>query len=926
MGEFAFIGRESELAILADLVEEAARGRGSVALVESHAGGGKTAVVKEFRRRLALQPGYDSLTISQGNCWDGLSAGNPFEPFAEALVNIAAPERRGEGRRKSALMVELLKTCAPDLLHMLPIIGPAAAAMTRVASTTGQWWLSAQPGELEVLSRTITSQFIDAFTKIADSRGPLVILIEDAHWCDPSSAALLSRLSKQINDHPIALVVTYRPEDIRPGHALQRSLSELRATGTTKRLSIRNFTKNELAHHIHQLYGPDVVDRLAGFLFEHCGGHPLIVASYLKVLETGDALIPNLHNQAIGDAAVRSWTLMTRPEDLPLPDSVDAVLSLRSHWLDHDQQRMMQVASVQGVGFLAQILSQILRIDEDEVLRALKRVDEEHGLISETTPDEWVRDWSDVFFFEHQLMRRKFYGDLTALQRTRYHAEVGTALLERLRNTRFPPRRFVLETAHHLELGRQWSSAAEQYRRAARSCYLDGAFSEATSHAEQGLKCIRNLSTRENPDLARLQARIIQMLLISSELTWWNAPATVAGRPVLELLAEAEAAAAWANDLQLVAELTFLRAKVILLRNSLPESLQLFERAVEQSRSASDDLGEVIGLTELGHHTVGVDLERGLTLLKQANELWMVRLSQFESTTSPSKLCRHLSRLQVTIGIAYFDKGQFDDARIWLERSIEVVRNFRMPDLYTGSANFNAQLNIAIGRFEQAESILKDALLLPFRDDEGAMDRAYLMALLGKLYLEWGRVDDAVEILTRAFERTRESHNTAIVPLIRNYYCELLLCRNSRARDLTAAQRLLELTIRETVQSGFRRSEVVARMLLAIAHSQRGWAEEALLSSTEAVRLLDDTGTLPAVRSEEVFFVQYKCMAAVGDVTTAADYLEKAKAEVMRKAGSIADPITRASFLDRVPLSREVLLTRSNPSADAESTPHVHGG
>lgn len=115
MGQFVFIGRDSELATLAQLVDDAVRGRGGVALVESHAGGGKTEVVQEFRRRLAERWRPDYLTVAQGNCGDGLSADNPFEPFAEALVNLAAPESKSEGRRKSALVVELLKTCAPDL-------------------------------------------------------------------------------------------------------------------------------------------------------------------------------------------------------------------------------------------------------------------------------------------------------------------------------------------------------------------------------------------------------------------------------------------------------------------------------------------------------------------------------------------------------------------------------------------------------------------------------------------------------------------------------------------------------------------------------------------------------------------------------------------------------------------------------------------
>lgn len=904
---FAFTGRQTQLETLFNLVDATALGRGGVALVEAQAGAGKTALVNEFRRRLATRPPADSVLIAQGNCSDGSSAENPFEPFAEALVNLAAPEGNNGRRRKSSLVVELLKTVAPDLMSMLPVIGPAAAAVSKAAASTGQWWLSAQPDELEALSRTILSQFIEAFVSIGDSRGPLVILIENAHWCDPSSAALLSRLSQRIETHPIVLVVTYRQEDIRQGHPLENSIVEMRMSGLTKRVKVGNFTPVELNEYVGQRYDREIADRLTGWLFSHCSGHPLMVISYLTVLEQSGALIEIPQGASDTAATPKSWLLATAPDDLEIPDSVEAVLTHRAKWLDDDQRRLMQVASVQGQDFLAAVLSQMLNLQEDQILSALKSVEAAHGLINEATPDDWARDWSDGFAFEHQLMRLMFYKDLTPLQRARYHSAVGMALLQQLDQAANPPRRLILQTARHLEAGRQWASAAAQFRRAARSCYLDGAFDEATRSAERGLACVQQLATRDDPELAWLEARTIQMLLICSELTWWNSLETTAGRPVVDLLATAEKAASRASDPQLVAELTFLRAKVTLFGDSLAESLHLFERAVDQARAAGDELGEVIGLTELGHHTVGINLERGLALLKRANELWMERLAQFELSISPTILSRHLSRLQVTIGAAYFDRGDFDNAQAWLDRSFNTLQHYRMPDLRVGMASLHAQFLIATGRFEEAETMLNDALAISFREEEGVIQRCYLLSLLGKLYLEWDRPEDANTPLQSAFETTQRSVNTAVLPLIRNYYCELLLREKASNYDPESAASILAVTIDETVRSGFHRSEVAARMLMAIVHRQKGEADEALVSSTHAVETLEKLGTLPVVRTEEVLFVQSQCLESAGQAAGAKVFLDQAHAEVMRKAGSISDQSARAIFLERVPLNRDIV-------------------
>lgn len=914
MASGGFSGRQFELSTLFHLVDSAAMGHGGVVLVGAPAGGGKTALIDEFRRRLSERPASQSVLQLQGNCSDATGSANAYEPFAEALVGATTHGVSREGRRKNSLVVELLKNVAPDLLSMLPVIGPAAAAVSKAAATTGQWWLAALPDDLEALSRTITSQFIEAFISMADARGPLIIVIENAHWCDPSSAALLSRISQQVSRHQIGIVITYRPEGIREGHPLESSIAEMRISGVATRIVLDNFTYNELTEYVERRYGIEVTRSLSEWLFRHCGGHAIMVTNYLTLLEQSGALVQSTIETGDHAAAASGWRLMKCLDELPVPDSVQAVLAHRARWLNDPERRLLRLASVQGEDFLAAVLSGMLELDEDSVVTDLKDVELRHGLIAESAPAEWARAWSDGFAFEHELMRRMFYDTLTRRQRVRYHAAVGTLLLNSNERVRPGPRGLVIETAGHLERGEMWAEAAEQLRRAARSCYLDGAFDEATRLAERGLACVRQIALREEPDLARLEAKTIQMLLICSELAWWDSPSALAGEPVLDLLIQADRAAELANDRQLIAELTFLRAKVVLLRHSLTEALSIFELAVDQSRAAGDELGEVIGLTELGHHTVGTDLATGLALLEEAYSLWKERIEKFESMVSPTRLSRHLARLQVTLGVGFFDSGNFDSAQQWLDRSVSVLKNYRMPDLRASMASLHAQFLIAVGRFEEAESMIVDALATPTYLKEESVQRSYLLSLLGKLYLEWDKPAEADSALTRAFQQTLDSTNTAVLPLIRNYYCELLLCPKSEAYDLQTAGLLLESTILDSVQSGFRRSEVFARMLISDVHRRRGNSDGALVQSARALDLLNESGLLPTVRREETLFNHYLCLQASAHKQDSIKFLEMARVELERKASSISNSEGRDQFLNRIPLNREILrATRASP-------------
>jgi hypothetical protein len=121
---------------------------------------------------------------------------------------------------------------------------------------------------------------------------------------------------------------------------------------------------------------------------------------------------------------------------------------------------------------------------------------------------------------------------------------------------------------------------------------------------------------------------------------------------------------------------------------------------------------------------------------------------------------------------------------------------------------------------------------------------------------------------------------------------------------LAQADRLAVDTCDETRRTGMVRSEIAALSLRGRIHLRRANTTAARSFTQEALRVLEEVGDMPALRTEEVLFHAAEASYADGDQAEAYELLERARAVVSRKAGRLEDPALRRSFLEDVPLNR----------------------
>ena len=209
------VGRADQLATLDAALAAASQGRPATVLIGGEAGVGKSRLVSEFAER-ARGAGARVLT---GGCLELGADGLPFAPFTSVLRELV----RDLG---AARVAELLPSGATrELARLLPEFGEPAGS-----------------DDADQARARLFEQMLILLGQLAE-RGPVVLIVEDAHWADRSTRDLLAFLirNQQALDG-VLIAVTYRSDELHRTHALRPLLAELDRITWVTRLELGKLT------------------------------------------------------------------------------------------------------------------------------------------------------------------------------------------------------------------------------------------------------------------------------------------------------------------------------------------------------------------------------------------------------------------------------------------------------------------------------------------------------------------------------------------------------------------------------------------------------------------------------------------------------------------------------------------------------------
>ncbi|WP_119302017.1 ATP-binding protein [Dongia deserti] len=409
-----FVGRVRERALLETTLRDVVRDRTCHLLtVLGGAGVGKSRFVSEFAGVLA-----GDVTVLRGRCLP-YGKGITYWPLAEIVRQIARAEGRDPGEQtESAISARLVGEEKAELIverlsNALGLGGPGGATSEET------FW--AVRRLLEALARA----------------GPLVIVIDDLHWAEPTFLDLIEHLVKFSRDFPILLVCIARPQllDTRPGWGGDK----LKATS----IVLEPLSDAECRELITNLLGraplpPTAESRIAGA----AEGNPLFAEEFVAKL-VDDALLTRE-----GD----HWAASSDLSELPVPSTIHALLAARLEGLPADERAILMTAAVEGlvfhlgaVGELHPTLDTLL----EDGLRALVSRD----LIR---PDTGNFAGEKAFRFRHGLIRDAAYRSLPKSARADLHERLA-AWLERTAGDRLGE--FEEIVGYHLEQAFQCRAA-----------------------------------------------------------------------------------------------------------------------------------------------------------------------------------------------------------------------------------------------------------------------------------------------------------------------------------------------------------------------------------------------------------------------------------------------------------------------------------
>ncbi len=454
-----YIGRDAELEALMVAQARAQEGAGQVVAVVGQPGIGKSRLIYEFVRSPSIT-GWR--TLESGSV--SYTQTTPYMPVVDLLKAYCQVEERDDVRAVREKLTGAVLATDPALESSLPALLSLLDVPVEEAV-----WQTLEPPRRREWTLAACRQLLLA----ESARQPLVIVVENLHWLDSETQALLDSLVESLAAARILLVVSFRPE-YRHSWGTRLSYTQIQLD------ALRPERAGEL---LEALVGHDPsVRALSEQLVQRTQGNPFFLEECFRALVEAGALV--------GERG--AYRLTQAAPSIELPATVQAVLAARIDRLVPRDKYVLQVASVIGKDVSFGLLSAIAELAESDLQAALARLQAAEFLYEASLFPELE------YTFKHALTHEVAYGSLLRKRRQGIHAAIVEAI-ERLQPDRLVEH--VERLAHHAARGEMWDKAADYARRAGLKAASRSAHREAAAFLDEALAALGHLP--RSPDVLR---------------------------------------------------------------------------------------------------------------------------------------------------------------------------------------------------------------------------------------------------------------------------------------------------------------------------------------------------------------------------------------------------------------------------------------
>ncbi len=414
------IGREQELARLSERIARLYAGQGSVIGVIGEAGLGKSRLLRELRHR---QPPH--VLWLEGHA---MSFGCNFSygPFIDILRAAAGLDELEAGeaawRKLESFVADHFGSEGPGLLPFLGML--MGLELPMVAK-----------GLVEHLTPTdVRGRIFIAARRLFDClarKHPVVLHLEDWHWADAASSALLEHLLPLIGGVPLLILFAGRPDPETPCTRL-RQLAIRDHSQWYLEILLSPLSNSEANHMVENLFGArQLTSVLRSLILRKAEGNPLFIEEIARSLQEA-------HKSPTPSPSSRT-DARDGVDAIDLPDTIETLILARIDRLEDDVKKVLRLAAIIGRSFYRRILQAIdeatseldqalLQLQDIDLIRKRRQIPEQE------------------YIFKHVLVQQASYHSILVERRRELHQRVAEAI-----ESLFPDRReeFTGLLAHH---------------------------------------------------------------------------------------------------------------------------------------------------------------------------------------------------------------------------------------------------------------------------------------------------------------------------------------------------------------------------------------------------------------------------------------------------------------------------------------------
>ena len=402
------VGREHECGLIRAGWAHAITGEGRVMLLSGEAGIGKSRMVQDFRGSLPDRSYYSFHFQCSPH-----HVNSAFHPIIQRLRRRAGFAADDDSQTKLEKMEAYLLRRRAEISAVAPIM----AKLLSLPGNSRYEPLDLSPHQLK--NRTI--EIVIHHLLAQSQQQPVLFVIEDAHWADPSTTELIGEVMSRIADHHVYMLITYRPDFTPPWPDLNH----------VSQLKLNRLGRIQAAAIAESVAGARLLDALVERIVTRSDGVPLYIEELTKaVLESVDT-----DQGSVIDAII--------------PATLQSSLIARLDRLE-TAKVTAQTAAVIGREFPYDLLCQVFDRDEEQLRDDLDR------LVLSGMVNRQGRPPNAIYTFKHALVQDAAYATILRSERQRLHAKIVQALESQTGSNTIER---IDSLAHHARNAEMWEKA-----------------------------------------------------------------------------------------------------------------------------------------------------------------------------------------------------------------------------------------------------------------------------------------------------------------------------------------------------------------------------------------------------------------------------------------------------------------------------------